>query len=379
MSGIQLGVEVLLAEALHLIDGARVGLITNHTGVDHRGTSTVNLLDRAGIRLAALFAPEHGFRGTTPAGEPIRPSAHEVLGIPIYSLYGETRAPTARMLRRVDCFIYDIQDIGARTFTYPTTMALAAEAAGKSDRRFLVLDRPNPVRADRVEGGVPAAGDSSVGLLPIPQRYGLTPGELLRYLLASGRITADATVVPMRGYNRAMWHDHTGLRWARPSPNIPEVESALFYAGTVFFEATNLSVGRGTSMPFHAVGAPWLGAAAVADELNALDLPGVRFEQARSAVEPGHPYGGSTIPMVRVSATNRDIIRPIEVGAHMLRTIYGQHRAEFEWRGDAIDGVPDSSPLRLAVERGTVGALLAGWAAEAAEFRTMSAPHQLYE
>lgn len=380
MAPVTPAIEVLLAESLHLIDGARIGLITNHTGVDSRGTSTVNVLDRLGIRLSALFAPEHGFRGTSQAGEPINPSAHEVLGIPIYSLYGETSAPTPRMLRRVDTFLYDIQDIGARTFTYPMTMARSAEVAGKSGRRFILLDRPNPVRGDRIEGAVPAGSvRSSTSLPSIPQRYGLTPGELLRFLIGSGQIGARATVIPMRGYTRAMWYEDTGLRWVRPSPNITDVETALLYAGTVFFEATNLSVGRGTNMPFKVVGAPWLDAAPVADKLNELQLPGVRFEPELSPVDPGYPFGGTTVPMLRVSVTNRDMARPVDVGVHMLRTIYRHHRTDFRWRGDAVDSLSGSGELRPAVEQDSVDALLARWAVESAEFRAISAPHRLYE
>ena len=231
------GIEVLLTDSLQLIGGKRVGLITNHSGRDRRGTSTIDLLYHApGVRLTALFGPEHGLRGVARAGESVSTTTDSATGVPIYSLYGETNAPTPDMLRDVDVLLYDIQDVGARVYTYEWTMALSAAAAGKLGKKFIVLDRPNPIRGDRVDGNVlDPRFRSFVGQYPVALRYGLTPGELLRYLVGTGQVTADIAVVPMRGWRRSMWWDETRIPWVNPSPNLRSIDATLLYPGTVFF------------------------------------------------------------------------------------------------------------------------------------------------
>ncbi|MEX2152922.1 MAG: DUF1343 domain-containing protein, partial [Gemmatimonadaceae bacterium] len=278
------GLEVLLSDSLHVLQGKRVGLITNHTGLDREGRRNVDRLFRApGVQLVALFGPEHGFGGAVRGGEKIGLGTDTATGLPVHSLYGETRVPTEEMLRDVDVLVYDIQDVGARVYTYVWTMALAAEAAGKLGKSFIVLDRPDPIRADKVEGGIlENRYRSFVGRYDVALRYGLTPGELLRFLVGSGRISANISVIPMQGYRRSMWYSETGLPWINPSPNIRDEETALLYPGTVFFEATNLNEGRGTLAPLKQVGAPWLtDAADIAREMNALRIPGIRFEARR--------------------------------------------------------------------------------------------------
>ena len=380
--GVVPGVEVLLRDSLHLLRGKRVGLITNHSGRDRAGRSTIDRLHEApGVRLTALFGPEHGLRGAAQAGEKVASSVDPATGIPIHSLYGETRVPTPAMLRDVDVLVYDIQDVGARVYTYPWTMALAAEAAGKLGKRFVVLDRPNPIRADRVEGGVlDPRFRSFVGQYPVPMRYGLTPGELLRYLVATGQVKADVTVVPMRGYRRSMWWEETGLSWVNPSPNLRDMEATALYPGTVFLEGVNLSEGRGTDEPFKIAGAPWLtDAGAIARELNARGLPGVRFDSTSKRVEAGFEYGGQTIPVLRARVTSRDSLRPVDVGAHMLRAIYARHRGEWRWFPDRIDRLAGGDALRRAVEReGGVDALLARLAADSRRWARAAEPHRLY-
>jgi uncharacterized protein YbbC (DUF1343 family) len=379
-AGVLPGVEVLLKDSLHLLRGKRVGLITNHSGRDRAGTSTIDLLHRApGVRLTALYGPEHGLRGAAKAGEKVASSVDSATGIPIHSLYGETRVPTAAMLQDVDVLVYDIQDVGARVYTYQWTMALAAEAAGKVGKPFIVLDRPNPVRADRTEGGLlDTAYRSFVGQYPVALRYGLTPGELLRYLVGTGQVKAAVTVVPMQGYGRAMWYDETGLPWVTPSPNLRDLEATALYPGTVFFEGVNLSEGRGTDEPFKIAGAPWLtDAGAIARELNAKQLPGVRFDSTSKVVAAGFEHGGLTIPVVRAHVTDRDALRPVDVGAHMLRVIHARHAKDWQWRPAFIDRLSGSDRLRKAVERdGGVEALLPQleaesrrWAQEAEKYR----------
>ena len=376
------GVEVLLRDSLHLLRGKRVGLITNHTGRDRAGRSTIDLLYRApGVTLAALFGPEHGLRGVAAGGERIASTTDSATGVPVFSLYGETLVPTPAMLERVDVLVYDVQDVGARVYTYVWTMALAADAAKKAGKPFVVLDRPNPIRNDRVEGGVlRPAFRSFVSQYPVALRYGLTPGELLRYLVGTGQVRADVTVVPLAGYRRSMWWEETGLPWVNPSPNIRDPETALLYPGTVFFEATNLSEGRGTDKPLRLVGAPWLrDAGAIARELNAKHLPGVRFDSTSRAIAPGQEWGGRRIPMVEVRVTDRDSVRPVDVGAHMLRAIYKRHPRDWRWRANGIEELSGSPALRRAVQReGGVEQLLRDWEQETARFRAAVEKYRLY-
>ncbi|MDP9176508.1 MAG: DUF1343 domain-containing protein [Gemmatimonadota bacterium] len=378
---VTLGVSVLLQDSLHLISGKRVGLITNHTGRDDQGRSSIDLLhNAAGVRLTALFGPEHGIRGEAVGGQRIISTVDRATGVPIFSLYGETLAPTARMLENVDVLIYDIQDVGARMYTYVWTMTLAAEAARKAGKRFIVLDRPNPIRADIIEGGfIEPRYRSFTGLHNVPLRYGLTPGEVAVYLVGTKQINANVTVVPMKGYRRSMWWDETRLAWVNPSPNIRSADAALLYPGISFFEATNVSEGRGTDSPFHFIGASWLtDAPAVARAMNLKKLPGVRFESTRQQIARGQKYGGRSIPMVRIIITRRDDLRSAEIGAHLLREIYIRHPKDFRWQADGIEELSGSRSLRNSVERGGIPALLAQWRRESARFKAQTAPYLLY-
>ena len=381
-AGVVPGIEVLLADSLHLIQGKRVGLITNQSGRDRRGTSTIDLLFHApGVRLTALFAPEHGLRGAAKAGEKISSTVDSATGVPIYSLYGQAYAPTAEMLKDVDVLVYDIQDVGARVYTYEWTMALSAEAAGKLGKEFIVLDRPDPIRGDRVDGNIlETRFRSFVGQYPVALRYGLTPGELLQYLVGTGQVNAHIAVVPMRGWHRSMWWDDTGIPWLNPSPNLRSVDATLLYPGTVFFEGTNATEGRGTDKPFQLIGAEWLSdAGAIAREMSALNLPGVRFDStSRTILSDGdYKFGGKTIPMIELSVTDRNAVRPVETGVRLLRAIYARHRAEWQWR-PSIDRLAGTDELRQAVEQGTVDALLAKWSREADEFREQSRKYWIY-
>lgn len=374
------GIEVLLSDSLHLVRGKRVGLITNHSGRDRRGTSTIDLLYHApGVRLTALFGPEHGLRGVARAGETISTTTDSATGVPIYSLYGQTYAPTAEMLRDVDVLVYDIQDVGARVYTFEWTMALSAEAAGKLGKKFIVLDRPDPIRGDRVEGNIlEERFRSFVGQYPVALRYGLTPGELLRYLVGTGQVNADVAVVPMRGWRRSMWWEETGIPWVNPSPNLRSLDATALYPGTVFFEGTNATEGRGTDKPFQLIGAEWLNdAGAIAREMNALGLPGVRFDSTSRTIESGFKFGGKTIPMIELSVTDRNALRPVEVGVRLLRAIYVHHTGEWQWR-PSIERLAGTDELRAAVEQGTIDALLAKWTREAGEFQERSRKYWIY-
>ena len=378
---VRLGIEVLLSDSVHLIRGKRVGLITNHSGITPDGRSSIDLLHRArDVRLTALFAPEHGIRGQAAAGERIATTVDSATGVPVYSLYGETRVPSAEMLKDVDVLLYDIQDVGARVYTFQWTMALSAEAAGKLGRPFIVLDRPNPVRGDVVEGGVlDSTFRSFVGQFPVALRYGLTPGELLRYLVGTGQVKADIKVVPMSGYRGDMWWEETGLPWRNPSPNIRTPDAALLYTGTVLFEGTNLSEGRGTAFPFQLIGAGWLNdAGAIARELNRRRIPGVVFDSTIVTVEEGQKWGGQRIPMIAIAVSDRMEVRPYRIGLELLREIYQRHKGEFQWRINSIDRLSGSIRFREAVELGLLESLIQELQRESLRFQEQSAPYLLY-
>ena len=378
---VRLGIEVLLSDSVHLIRGKRVGLITNHSGITPDGRSSIDLLHRArDVRLTALFAPEHGIRGQAAAGERIATTVDSATGVPVYSLYGETRVPSAEMLKDVDVLLYDIQDVGARVYTFQWTMALSAEAAGKLGRPFIVLDRPNPVRGDVVEGGVlDSTFRSFVGQFPVALRYGLTPGELLRYLVGTGQVKADIKVVPMSGYRRDMWWEETGLPWRNPSPNIRTPDAALLYTGTVVFEGTNLSEGRGTAFPFQLIGAGWLNdAGAIARELNRRRIPGVVFDSTIVTVEAGQKWGGQRIPMIAIAVSDRTEVRPYRIGLELLREIYQRHKGEFQWRINSIDRLSGSTRFREAVELGLLESLIPELQRESLRFQEQTAPYLLY-
>jgi uncharacterized protein YbbC (DUF1343 family) len=284
------------------------------------------------------------------------------------------------MLKDVDVLVFDIQDVGARVYTYEWTMTLAAEAA--KGKKFLVLDRPNLIRADRFEGGVlDPKYRSFVGWYPVALRYGLTVGELANYLVKTGQLTSDLTVIPMQGYRRSMWWNETGLGWLNPSPNIRSGDAAVLYTGTVFFEGTNVNEGRGMQMPFQMAGAPWLtDAGAIARELNALKLPGVVFDSTTQTIEAGYKYGGQTVPVLVVVVSDRDLVKPVDVGMHMLRAIYKRHTGDFQWRTQSVDRLFGSDRLRKAVETdGGIEALIPVLQREADEFKRKTEPYWLYK
>ena len=377
-AGVVPGIEVLLTDSLHLVRGKRVGLLTNHSGRDRNGTSTIDRLFRApGVRLTALYGPEHGIRGVAKAGEKISASVDSATGVHVYSLYGDMKVPTAEMLKDIDVLLYDIQDVGARVYTYEWTLALVANAARKP---IIVLDRPDPIRADRIEGNILDPRFASlVGQFPVALRYGLTPGELMRYLAGTRMIDADIHVVPMKNYRRAMWFDETGIPRVNPSPNLRNGDAELLYPGTVFFEGTTATEGRGTDDPFTLIGASWMNDnAALAAELNALSLPGVRFEATTRTIEAGYKFGGETIPMLKVRVTDRNAVRPVELGIRMLRAIQFRHPVDFKWKTASIDRLAGTDKLRSAVETGTVDALVAEWDADAARFAQLVKPYLLY-
>lgn len=387
------GIEVLLTDSAHLVEGRRVGLVTNHTGIYWEDTGAEASADEAighvidalyrapGVELAALFAPEHGIRGAAEAGARIETEVDEQTGVTVYSLYGDTRRPTADMLEGVDVLLFDMQDIGARYYTYVSTMAFAMEAAGEHGIPFVVLDRPNPIRGDVVQGNVLDTEYSTfVGLYPVPMRHGMTPGELARMYVGEFGIDVELHIVPAEGWQRDMTYDETGLPWVPPSPNMPSLESALAYPGTCLFEGTPLSVGRGTDRAFQWIGAPWLDGEALAEALNGYGFQGVRFEAATfTPVEPGDgKFGGQEIPGVRVVGETSDYDAS-RVAVAMLVESRRASGDEWSWRESHFDRLAGTDALRLGIEAGqSVDELTAGWDAAVSDFRQMRNPYLIY-
>ncbi len=374
------GLESFVANPSAAVRGKRIGLITNHTGIDRQGTPAIDRLAASPeLTLVALFSPEHGIRGAAAPGEEVASGRDERTGLPIYSLYGDTRKPTPEMLRGIDALVFDIQDVGARPYTYISTMALGMQAAAEAAIPFVVLDRPNPIGGVDVEGNLlDTAFASFVGMYPIPARHGMTPGELARLFNREFGIGADLTVVPVEGWRRHIWFDQTGLPWVNPSPNLRSLDAATHYPGTVFLEGTNLSEGRGTDRPFEQTGAPWLRADEVAAAMNAMRLPGVRFEPTTLTVSAdARKFPGDTIPGIRLVITDRERYRPVAASLLLIDTIRRLHPAEFEWSG-SINRLAGTDRLRAAIEAGTLPALLREWEADAERFRAIRQPYLLY-
>jgi uncharacterized protein YbbC (DUF1343 family) len=374
------GVEVLLHHRIDLLAGSRVGLITNHTGIDRERVSTIDrLMEAPEIELVALFAPEHGIRGVAAPGEPITFEIDERTGLPIHSLYGETRKPAPEMLEGIDVLVFDMQDVGARPYTYVSTMALGMQAAAEQGMPFVVLDRPNPIGGVIVEGNIlDPAFSSFVGMYPVAARHGMTAGELALMYNDLFEIGSDLTVVPAEGWRRARWFDETGLPFILPSPNLPRLEAIIHYPGTVFFEGTNLSEGRGTDHPFEQTGASWLDAESTVAEMTALDLPGVRFEAVSFDVRPdARKFPGETVPGVRLLVTDREAYRPVAASLLLIDTIRRLHPDDFAWSG-TINRLAGTDRLRQAIEAGTLRELLEEWEQDAERFEEVREPFLIY-
>ncbi len=376
------GAEVLLADSLSLVEGRRVGLITNHTGRDRQGVSTIDLLARhPAVELVALFSPEHGIRGRAEAGERVAGSVDEATGLPVHSLYGETTKPTPQMLEGVEVLLFDIQDVGARYYTYLSTMALAMEAAGEAGARFVVLDRPNPIGGEHVQGNVLDPRFSSfVGPYPVPMRHGLTAGEFARMAVGEFGVRVALSVAVADGWRRSMRYEDTAIPWVAPSPNMPSVESALHYPGTCLFEGTNLSVGRGTSRAFQQVGAPWLDAEVLAERLSSLGVPDAEFVPARfTPVSPGDgKFGDAEVQGVRLVAAG-PAYDPTLAALALLAETRAMSGDRWQWFPSHFDRLAGADQLRLAVEAGTpYDRLSASWGAEIGGFLERRRPYLLY-
>ncbi len=387
------GVEVLRDRNFDILQGKRVGLITNPSGVDNTLKSTVDILSEApGVRLTALYGPEHGVRGDVHAGDNVGNSVDAATGVPVYSIYGKYRKPTAEMLDDVDVLVYDIQDNGCRSFTFISTMGAAMQTCAELGKEFVVLDRPNPAGANKIEGCiVEDSCFSFVSQFPIPYLYGLTPGELATYLneegLLPGGVKARLTVVPMEGYNRKMSFADTGMPWVLPSPHQPNAESALYYPATgILGELYYVSIGVGYTMPFKLVAADWVDAAELNRRLNALEIPGVMFRPIH--IKPFYSTGkGENLQGVEIYVTDAEAAPLTLVQFYVMQELaamYPDRRVmdtpEAAKRFGMFDKVTGSKQIRrLFTKRHSVADMAPYWNKDVEPFRAASSKYHLYK
>jgi uncharacterized protein YbbC (DUF1343 family) len=346
-AAVRLGSDVLLAS--DRLRGARVGIVCNHASVDHGFRHVIDrLVETERVTLAGIFGPQHGFRSDVQDNMVETPHQRdEARRVPVYSLYSETREPTPEMLRDIDTLVIDLQDIGARIYTYIYTMANCLRAAARHRIPVVVCDRPNPIGGAEVEGACLVAGfESFVGQFPIPMRHGMTIGELASLFNEHCAIGASLEIAGMERWHRHMYADDTALPWVMPSPNMPTLDSAVVYPGTVLFEGTNLSEGRGTTRPFELVGAPWIDADRFAEAMNALGLPGVYFRPA--VFEPTfQKHAQRTCGGCQIHVTDRSTFRPVMTGVALIQTFRRFDRSNFAWRQPPYEYEQEKLPIDI--------------------------------
>ena len=373
---VRLGIETIESHA-QLFAGKRVGLITNQTGVNSRLQSSVDILYEK-TNLTALFSPEHGLRGAIEAGAPVGLVTDRKTGLPVYSLYGDTRKPTPEMLENIDVLCIDIQDVGARFYTYVSTMALAMESAKENNIQFVVFDRPNPIGGVVVEGSVLKPGfESFIGKYPVPIRHGLTIGEFALLINEQFGIQCDLTIIKMDGWQRKMHWQDTGLPWVMTSPNIPTPDTALLYPGIGLIGATNISEGVGTTRPFELVGASWLDAQLVADKLNEAQIPGVTFRPT-SFIPRFGKHSGVVQNGVQIHVSHRYSYQAVRTAITVLTIMKEISNGQFNYDSVRMfDLAAGESDLRLGTESSSE--LLTRWQAESQQFQVQSRQYYLYE
>src|SRR5712692_4676814 len=387
---IKLGVERLLTEKTSLLRGARVGLVCNQASVDHGFRHVADLLHQhPDIKLTTLFGPQHGIRGDVQ--DNMIETAHasdRKTGLPMYSLYSETREPTEEMLRDVDIIVVDLQGVGCRIYTFVYTMANCMRAAKKSGKKVIGCDRPNPIGGTQVAGNVlDPAFASFVGQFPIPTRSGMTDGELGCLFNAEFGIDCDFRCVPMSGWSRKLWYDDTDGPWVLPSPNMPTVDAAGVFPGTVHLEGTQMSEGRGTTRPFELVGAPYIKAEEFAGALSGLDLPGAYFRSC-VFVPTFQKHGGQACGGVQIHVIDRKAFEPVIAGVAIVKTAFDMYRENFRWKDppyeyeydrNPFDLIAGTSALREAIERGdSLKEIEGSWRDPLKEFKAMREKYLLY-
>ena len=385
------GLEVLLESNATSLDGARVGLIVNPASIDSNFEHAADLFYKhPRINLTALFGPQHGIRGETQDNmiewQSFRDSK---TGLPAYSLYGESRKPSAEMLADVDAIVFDVQDVGTRVYTFIYTMALAMQAARENGKRFVVLDRPNPIGGIEVEGNLHEPGFASfVGMYPIPMRHGMTVGELALMFNGEFGVDCELEVIAMEGWRREMWYEETGLPWVMPSPNMPTIDTAVVYPGSVMIEGTEISEGRGTTRPFEILGAPYVEPRRLIDELKRDNLPGVIFRPQH--FEPTfHKFSGRMCGGIQIHVTDRQTFRPVSTSVAIISAVRRLYPGEFGWKQPPYEYVYDKLPfdvingtsrLREQIEADeSVAQIEECWSESVAEFRNRRASYLLYQ
>jgi uncharacterized protein YbbC (DUF1343 family) len=368
------GIDVLERDAFKQLEGRHIALITNQTGLDREGRTTVELLAHApNLKVVCLFSPEHGLWGNVDAK--VDNSVEPKTGLKVYSLYGKTYRPTDEMLQGVDTLVYDIQDVGARFYTYSATLGNCMESAAQHHLKFVLLDRPNPITGTFVDGPVADKfGFTAFG--PMPVTHGMTFGELARLYNDAFNVHCDLTVVPIEGWHRRMWYDETGLTWINPSPNLRNLNQAILYPAVCLLERTNVSVGRGTDEPFSTFGAPWIDGRKLSAALNAANLPGLRFIPIqftpRESKFKGEPCSG-----VYVLLTDRDAFQPIRSGVTILWTI--RHLFGDQFQIDKADQLLDSKKTLQAIKDATdPHQIQHAWTAELRQFKAVRQKYLIY-
>jgi uncharacterized protein YbbC (DUF1343 family) len=373
---VQTGIDVLEAENFAPLQGKRVGFITNQTGVDSAGRRTVDVLAHApGVKLVALFSPEHGIAGVVDA--PVTNSTDAATRLPVYSLFGDARRPTPEMLKDVDVLVFDVQDAGVRFYTYISTMAYCMEAAAKNHILFVVLDRPDPLGGEAIEGPMlDPERTSFVGYFPMPVRYAMTLGELARMFNAENKIGADLRVVSMKGWRRSETFGDTGIAWIAPSPNLRTPEAAFLYPGIEILQAAGVSVGRGTERPFEILGAPWIHAEELADALNARKIAGVGFAPARFTPHEA-PYKDQECEGVTIHLGDAGLLRSMRMGLEISDALHRLYPQQFQL-GKMIVLLGSQATIERLSRGDDPAEIEAGWASELDGFRRMREKYLLY-
>lgn len=383
------GLDKVVDSNFQLFQGKTVGLICNHTSLDKNGQHIVDLFHEK-TEVKAIFAPEHGFRGSEAAGAKIDSGKDIKTGISIYSLYGKTRKPTEEMLKDIDVLVYDIQDVGVRFYTYISTMTKAMEAAAELGVEFVVLDRPNPIRGDILEGGVmDEEYKSFVGMHDTPIRYGLTVGEFANFIneegMLAGGVKADLTIIKMDNWHRNLWYDETGMNWIAPSPNMPDLTTAIVYPGMCLLEGTNMSEGRGTDTPFLLFGAPWLNSEKVIDKLESVKLSGVEF--SAQPFTPENIKGKAYNPKfkdqqcngIKLTITDRNSYEPLKTMVYILSEVSREHSEDFQWKETWIKKLTGNGDLEKAIADNQVKRLLKKWRKYSKKFQKHTKKYLFYK
>jgi uncharacterized protein YbbC (DUF1343 family) len=374
---VQVGVDVLESEKFAPFRGKHIGLITNHTGLDAQGRSTVDLLSHAaGVQLVALFSPEHGLAGNN--DDRVSSTKDAATGLPIYSLYAETRRPTDAMLQGIDTLVFDVQDAGVRFYTYTATMAYCMEEAAKHNIAFYVLDRPNPLGGEIVEGPVLDADKTGfTGYFALPVRYGLTIGELAQFFNAENHINCELHVIAMKNWHRNYFFESTGARWVPPSPNLRTLKGSILYPGLEILQNAGVSVGRGTETPFEEFGAPWINGDEVAADLNARQLPGLRFT-GQPFIPVVGLYGGQRCGGVAVRVTDKQTVRSMRMGVEIATILKKLYPTQFD-PAKLVFLVAHAETIRQLQEGALPEQIVASWESQLHDFDALRRKYFLYK